>query len=92
MPRPALILAALLLLLANACKSPPPFELDDLGPLPPWQFQDELGRSFGSDQLKGKPWVANFLFTSCPTSCPALRRFSLECTRPVVTGRRNGTP
>ena len=57
-----------------ACKSAPPEEFIDLGPLPPWTFTDETGKPFGSDQLQGRPWVANFLFTSCPTSCPPLAR------------------
>ncbi len=62
----------LLLTLATACAKPP--ELDDLGTLPTWHMMDQRGQAIGSDTLRGKPWVANFLFTSCPTSCPPLAR------------------
>lgn len=55
-----------------ACQKPPP--LEDLGALPPWQLTDETGQPLGSADLAGKPWVANFLFTSCATSCPPLAR------------------
>ena len=62
----------LLGLLLTACHSPP--ELDDMGTLPPWQMTDQTGQTIGSASLRGKPWVANFLFTSCATSCPPLAR------------------
>ena len=42
--------------------------------LPPWQLTDQTGRAFGSDQLRGHAYVANFMFTSCPTVCPVLSR------------------
>ena len=32
--------------------------------------QDSL--RFGSDELAGQVWVANFIFTRCPTICPTL--------------------
>ncbi len=36
------------------------------------QLQDSLGRPFSkSDMLKTK-WVANFIFTRCPSMCPAM--------------------
>ncbi len=40
--------------------------------IPKWQMTDQDGRAFGTDNLKGKVWVANFIFTSCPSICPAL--------------------
>lgn len=42
--------------------------------LPPWQLTDQSARPFGSAQLSGRPYVANFMFTSCPTICPTLSR------------------
>lgn len=38
----------------------------------PFSFTDQNGNSFGSEQLAGKPWIADFVFTSCNTICPAL--------------------
>lgn len=33
---------------------------------------DHQGRPFGPDTLRGKVWIAGFVFTSCPSSCPAV--------------------
>lgn len=66
----ALRAAALLAALAAGCSSPP--ELVDYGEVPEFEFVDQLGQPIGTKQLKGRPWVASFAFTSCPTSCPPL--------------------
>ena len=39
--------------------------------LPNFQLTDQLGKPFGLEDLKGKVWVANFIFTRCPSTCPA---------------------
>jgi protein SCO1 len=33
---------------------------------------DQAGRPFGPETLRGKIWVAGFVFTTCPSSCPAV--------------------
>jgi protein SCO1/2 len=33
---------------------------------------DHQGRPFAPGTLRGKVWVAGFVFTSCPSSCPAV--------------------
>lgn len=35
----------------------------------PFTFINQDGFAFGSDQLSGDVWVANFIFTSCDTVC-----------------------
>lgn len=40
--------------------------------LPSFSFVDQEGQPFGLEQLKGEAWVANFIFTTCPTVCPLL--------------------
>jgi protein SCO1/2 len=47
-----------------------PAELPVLSELPAFSFTDQDRQTFGSEQLGGTPWVANFVFTSCPTVCP----------------------
>lgn len=42
-----------------------------LGALPAFALLDQQGRPWGSEQLRGRVWVANFIFTRCPTVCPA---------------------
>ncbi len=40
--------------------------------LPEYSLTNEFGKPFGSKDLKGKFYVANFFFTSCPSTCPRL--------------------
>ena len=49
-----------------------PVALPDLGRLPAFSLTDERGRPFGRDDLLGKVWVADFVFTSCSDACPRL--------------------
>jgi protein SCO1 len=49
-----------------------PPALPDLGELPAFSLIDQRGRAFGRDDLRGKVWVADFVFTSCSDACPRL--------------------
>lgn len=49
---------------------PKPVDLPLLGAVPPFRFTRQDGKAFGSADLAGRPWVANFIFTRCPTICP----------------------
>lgn len=42
-------------------------------PIRDWNYVDQLNRPFGSDSLRGKVYVAEFFFTSCPTICPKVK-------------------
>lgn len=37
-----------------------------------FSYTDQNGKSFGLSDLKGKVWVADFIFTSCKTVCPPI--------------------
>ena len=39
---------------------------------PSFTLTDQTGRPFTSESLRGKPWVADFIFTSCAGSCPLM--------------------
>ncbi|RYZ33368.1 MAG: SCO family protein [Myxococcaceae bacterium] len=52
--------------LAGGRAAPPP----KLGALPDFTFTRQDGQPFGLKQLHGRPFVANFIFTRCPTVCP----------------------
>jgi protein SCO1/2 len=43
-----------------------------LGQVPEFEMVGDDGKPFGSASLAGKPWLASFLFTSCPGPCPKL--------------------
>lgn len=49
-----------------------PGDLPVLGQVPEFKFVAENGENFGSQELRGKVYVANFMFTSCTTACPLL--------------------
>jgi protein SCO1/2 len=40
--------------------------------VPQFSLTNEFGKPFGTKELEGRFYIANFMFTSCPTSCPAL--------------------
>jgi protein SCO1/2 len=40
--------------------------------VPEFTLTNEFGKPFGSKDLIGRFYIANFMFTSCPTSCPEL--------------------
>lgn len=41
-------------------------------PIAPFTFTDQNGQHFGLNDLKGKIWVANFIFTRCADVCPPM--------------------
>jgi protein SCO1/2 len=44
----------------------------ELGSVPAFRLTDQRGQAFGSAELARKPWIANFVFTRCPSVCPLL--------------------
>ena len=62
-------------------------QLPDYGAVPKWTFVNQDGESFGTMDLYGRPWVANFIFTSCPRACPLLAQ-STKQLQDVVPLRR----
>ena len=49
-----------------------PASLLDLGEVPDFSLTAEDGRPFRRDDLKGRIWVAGFIFTRCTTLCPRI--------------------
>jgi protein SCO1 len=46
--------------------------LPKYGVVPDFKLTDSEGHSFTSSLLKGKVWVADFIYTSCPGPCPMM--------------------
>lgn len=42
------------------------------GIVPAIDLIDQDGKPFTVDRMKGRVWIANFIFTSCPMACPLL--------------------
>ncbi len=47
-------------------------DLEVLGAVPPFELTERSGLSFGSDDMKGKINVVDFIFTSCEGPCPVM--------------------
>lgn len=60
--------------LARELPKPPRTRL----PLAPFALTNTRGETFGSEDLKGRVYVADFVFTSCPTVCPKLTQQMLK--------------
>jgi protein SCO1/2 len=43
-----------------------------LSTVPPFELTNEAGNPFGSANLAGKIWVADFIYTTCPGPCPRM--------------------
>ncbi len=52
-----------------------------LGTLPAFALSDQRGQSFGSRELTGRVWVADFMFTACQAACPLLTERMAEVGR-----------
>lgn len=59
------------ILLCAACGFGP--TLPSYGVVPEFHLTDQSGRNFSNkQQLEGKVWVANFIFTTCAGPCPRM--------------------
>ena len=45
-------------------------DLQVYGKVPPFQLTDQSDQLFDSQKLDGTIWVANFFFSTCPSTCP----------------------
>ena len=52
--------------------SAPTTPLPIYGEIPSFILTDEEGHPFGSAELNGKVWIADFIFTSCAGTCPMM--------------------
>jgi protein SCO1/2 len=52
-------------------RKPPPEPPAVISSVPDFRLTDQEGKGFDSaTALRGKPWIANFIFTRCTTVCP----------------------
>ena len=47
-------------------------KLPDDGRVPAFQLTDQDGQAFGTQQLLGKIWIADFIYTTCRGPCPII--------------------
>jgi protein SCO1/2 len=80
-----LVTAALLFWLrqvqVNALSNRP---LPSYGTVPRFELTNQDEQPFGSQQLSGKIWIADFIFTTCPGPCPIISTRMSELQKPLV--------
>src|ERR1700726_3786837 len=52
------------------------------GTVPEFVLVNQDGQNFGSAQLRGKIWIADFIYTTCPGPCPMLSSRMSELQKP----------
>lgn len=53
------------------------------GTLPSFELVNQDAEPFGSTQLAGKIWIADFIFTTCPGPCPMISSRMSELQKPL---------
>jgi len=51
--------------------------------VPTFQLTNQNGQPFGSGQLAGKIWIADFIYTTCPGPCPMISGRMSELQKPL---------
>src|SRR5256886_2554540 len=53
------------------------------GSVPEFSLTNQDGKTFGSAQLRGKIWIADFIYTTCPGPCPMISSRMSELQKPL---------
>src|SRR6266576_4254872 len=53
------------------------------GTVPEFVLVNQDGQNFGSAQLRGKIWIADFIYTMCPGPCPMISSRMSELQKPL---------
>jgi protein SCO1/2 len=57
-----------------------------LGALPAFRLTERSGRPLSLSDLRGRPWVADFIFTQCAGACPAMTARMARLRRDLPAG------
>jgi cytochrome oxidase Cu insertion factor (SCO1/SenC/PrrC family) len=57
--------------------------LSTYGVVPSFELVNQGAQPFGSEQLAGKIWIADFIFTTCPGPCPIISTRMSELQNPL---------
>jgi protein SCO1/2 len=57
--------------------------LPNEGIVPPFELTDQNGQVFGTQQLLGHIWIADFVYTTCPGPCPMISSRMAETQKPL---------
>src|SRR6266849_11204755 len=54
------------------------------GTVPEFVLVNQDGQNFGSAELRGKIWIADFIYTTCHGPCPMIRSRMSELQKPLA--------
>jgi len=74
------LIASLLLVACGEHEDP----LPEMVPISEFELVDQDGDEFSSSELRGKVWVADLIFTSCPEICPVMSTTMANLQRRVT--------
>lgn len=57
--------------------------VSNFGAVPTFELTNQNGKPFGSAQLAGQIWIADFIFTTCPGPCPMMTTRMAELQKPL---------
>lgn len=63
--------------------------LAPIAKVPEFELTDQAGKPFGLEDLRGKIWVADFIFTRCQGPCPVISSRMAELNRKIARAGRN---
>jgi protein SCO1 len=58
--------------------------ISSYGMVPNFSLTNQDGQPFGSAQLHGKIWIADFIYTTCPGPCPVISNRMSELQTPLA--------
>ena len=57
--------------------------ISSFGSVPEFGLINQGGKNFGSGDLRGKIWIADFIYTTCPGPCPMISNRMSELQEPL---------
>src|SRR5439155_19112748 len=58
-------------------------QIQGYGSVPPFQLTNQAGQPFGTSNLAGKIWIADFIYSTCPGPCPMISSRMSEMQKPL---------
>ncbi len=80
---PVITLALLLLLQRLEVNALRQRTVSSYGRVPDFTLINQDGKNFGSADLRGKIWIADFIYTTCPGPCPMISNRMSELQEPL---------
>jgi protein SCO1/2 len=58
-------------------------QIQNYGSVPPFQLTNQDNKPFGTANLAGKIWIADFIYSTCPGPCPMISTRMSEMQKPL---------